>query len=114
VFNSPDDLIDTRISTSAITNTFKLKMKWLPFSSTGDEPEYHLASEDDVRRALAQWKRRYYTLATLYTLTMLLGVAYVLMSKSLATGMIRSEAYFGNSVFSVEVASWSTSKIGEC
>lgn len=94
--------------TSAIVNTFKPKMKWFPFSSKGDEPEYHLASEDDVRRALAQWKRRYYALAVLYTLTMLLGAAYVLMSKSLATGMIRSEAYFGNSVFSVEVASWST------
>ncbi|KFX99147.1 hypothetical protein V490_01923 [Pseudogymnoascus sp. VKM F-3557] len=84
------------MSTSAIVNTFKPKMKWLPFSSKDDEPEYHLASEDDVRRALAQWKRRYYTLAALYTLTVLLGVAYVLMSKSLATGMIRSEAYFGN------------------
>jgi hypothetical protein len=88
------------MSTSAIINTFKLKMKWLPFSSTGDEPEYHLASEDDVRLALAQWKRKYYSLAGLYTLTILLGAAYVLMSKSLATGMIRSEAYFGNSVLS--------------
>lgn len=80
-------------------------MKWFPFSSTDNEPEYHLASADDVRSALAQWKRKYYTLAALYALTALLGAAYILMSSYLATGMVRSEAYFGNSVFSSLVGS---------
>lgn len=78
-------------------------MKWFPLSSTNHEPEYHLTSTDDVRSALAQWKRKYYTLATLYIITILLVVAYIPMSDSLATGMVRSEAYFGNSLFSFVV-----------
>lgn len=64
-----------------------------------NEPQYHLASADDVRSALAQWKRKYYTLAVLYIITILLGVAYFPMSDNPEPGMVRSEAYFGNSVF---------------
>lgn len=63
------------------------------------EPKYHLASADDVRSALAQWKRRYYTLAALYIITIILGVAYFPMSDNPEPGMVRSEEYFGNSVF---------------
>lgn len=75
-------------------------MKEVPLSSVDDELEYNLASADDVRIALAKWKRRYYTLATLYILTVLLVVAYIPMSDNPPTGAVRSEAYFGNSVFS--------------
>ncbi|KFZ14001.1 hypothetical protein V501_03438 [Pseudogymnoascus sp. VKM F-4519 (FW-2642)] len=71
-------------------------MKEVPLSSADDETEYYLASADDVRIALAKWKRRYYTLATLYILTVLLVVAYIPMSDSPAIGAVRSEAYFGN------------------
>ncbi|KFY58773.1 hypothetical protein V496_05976 [Pseudogymnoascus sp. VKM F-4515 (FW-2607)] len=71
-------------------------MKWFPLSSTRHEPEYHLTSTDDVRSALAQWKRKYYTLATIYIITILLVVAYIPTPDSPATGMVRSEAYFGN------------------
>ncbi|KFZ00090.1 hypothetical protein V500_01178 [Pseudogymnoascus sp. VKM F-4518 (FW-2643)] len=71
-------------------------MKWSPFSAMDNEPQYHLASADDVRSALAQWKRKYYTLAALYIITVLLGVAYFPMSDNLETKMVRSEAYFGN------------------
>ncbi|KFY25997.1 hypothetical protein V491_01518 [Pseudogymnoascus sp. VKM F-3775] len=71
-------------------------MKWAPFSSTANEPKYHLASADDVRGELKQWKRRYYILATIYILTILLGVAYFPMSDAVATGAVLSEAYFGN------------------
>lgn len=78
-------------------------MKPFPLSSTDDEPKYHLASANDVRIALAKWKRRYYTLATLFVLTILLVVAYIPMSDSPAPGAVRSEAYFGNSVFSFVV-----------
>ncbi|KFZ03845.1 hypothetical protein V502_10615 [Pseudogymnoascus sp. VKM F-4520 (FW-2644)] len=72
------------------------KMKWLPFSSHNANPEYHLASDDDVRAALAQWKRRCYVLAAAYTLTVLVGVGYILRSRSAAGGMLRSEAFFGD------------------
>ncbi|KFY79155.1 hypothetical protein V499_01814 [Pseudogymnoascus sp. VKM F-103] len=71
-------------------------MKEVPLSSADDETEYYLASADDVRIALAKWKRRYYTLAALYIFTVLLVVAYIPMSDSLETGAVRSEAYFGN------------------
>ncbi|OBT83000.1 hypothetical protein VE02_08257 [Pseudogymnoascus sp. 03VT05] len=71
-------------------------MKQFPFSSTDDEPEHHPASTVDVRSALAQWKRKYYTLATLYIFTFLLVVAYIPMSDNPPTGAVRSEAYFGN------------------
>lgn len=75
-------------------------MKWAPFSSTANESKYHLASADDVRGELKQWKRRYYILATIYILTILLGVAYFPMSDAVATGAVLSEAYFGNSMSS--------------
>lgn len=75
-------------------------MNWEHLSSRHDKPEYHLTSADDVRRALTQWKRRYYILATLFIFSVLLTVAYFPTSDNLTTGAVRSEAYFGNSVFS--------------
>ncbi|KFY34128.1 hypothetical protein V494_07032 [Pseudogymnoascus sp. VKM F-4513 (FW-928)] len=74
---------------------YNLKMKWFPYSSTSADTEYHLASDDDVRSSLRQWKRKYYVLVALYTLTILLIVAYIPMSNTLATGIVRAEAYFG-------------------
>ncbi|OBT61551.1 hypothetical protein VE03_08911 [Pseudogymnoascus sp. 23342-1-I1] len=71
-------------------------MKWFPLLSPYQDPGNHFKSADDARSALALWKRRCYTLATLYILTMLLVVAYIPMPDSVATGIVLSEAYFGN------------------
>jgi hypothetical protein len=74
-------------------------MHW-PFSNNERRPTYELAFDDDVRTALARWKRYFYILSGLYFITASIGLGErFLLDKHPETSqaLLKSDLFFPES-----------------